>query len=278
MEPSLDQVRGAKFRDPTEAWHDYVYGVIKLMIWHVWALHHDSDNRASVQENLDKRVDIMRKTVLFDGRHPAVGLNPPIPEWDELKTELASRITRVGRSEETQDLEDRCWELLWPLIEPTMHRAPKQLEDVKVRPYRCWSYDLKEKWPWRVGLHFANAYQPQSPFRHGRGDLLDSLRRLLEDVRSSHPEVKRVICVSWLNQFEPFQALFPPSWKASFVPIYDSWATYGWWGQYMTHEGGFHQRNGHLFRLHRHHPYTSGDSQCGIDEALDHLQSLAETN
>lgn len=262
------------FRDPTEAWHDYVRGVVKLMVWHVWDLHHDSDDTASVQENLDRRVDIMRKTTLYDGRHPALGLDPPIREWDDLRAELDSKITSVGPSDSSQDLEDGCWELLWPLVESTIQKAPVQLEAVRVRPYSCWNYELSEKRPQRVGLHFANAYQPESPFRDRRADLIDSLRALLECVRNSHPDVDRVVCGSWLNQFAPFQALFPPPWTASFVPVYDYWGTYGWWGQYMRHDGGFHQHNGNLLRLHRHHPYSSGDSECEIQEAIDHLRHL----
>lgn len=105
--------------DPAEAWYDYVEGVVKLMIWHVWDLHHDSDDQASLHDNLDRRIDIMRKTTLFDDRHPAMGLNPPIPEWDDLKTELADRIARVGPSDETAGLAKHydTWKARWTGID-----------------------------------------------------------------------------------------------------------------------------------------------------------------
>ena len=261
------------FRDPTEAWYDYVSGVVKLMIWHVWDLHHDSGDRSPVADNLDKRVDIMRKTILFDGRHPATGLNPPIHQWDELKAELAKRIAAVGPAQDAETLEDACWELLWPFVEPTLEEAPKKLQDIQEQPYSCWSYQLHDKAPERVSLHFSNAYQPESPFKSRRGDLISSLRQLLLHVRAAYPDVNRVQCGSWLNQFEPFLAVFPSSWAESFEPVYDYWATYGWWGQYMTSAGGYHQRNGNLFRARRVHPYTAGNSECGLDEAMDRLQA-----
>ena len=47
--------------DPVKAWRDCVEGVVRLKIWHVWDLHRDKEDQASIQENLDRRVDIMRK-------------------------------------------------------------------------------------------------------------------------------------------------------------------------------------------------------------------------
>lgn len=72
------------------------------MIWYVWHLS-KFGNPQPIPELLETYVDIMRKTSLFDGRHPApsgndgpVGLDPPIPQWDALKAELSMRIAAHG--------------------------------------------------------------------------------------------------------------------------------------------------------------------------------------
>ena len=67
--------------DQLTAHRDYTTRVVRLMIWHAWDLSR-RDTPVPIAEALDKNVDIMRKTTLFDGRHPADGLEPPVPEWD----------------------------------------------------------------------------------------------------------------------------------------------------------------------------------------------------
>lgn len=261
--------------DPVKAWQDYVDGAVRLMIWHVWDLHRDPGDRASIQDNLDRRVDIMRKTRLFDGRHPAVGLDPPIHAWDELKDALAALIVQAEAAQTSAALEDAGWDLLWPFIEPALEDYRSRLAKVKARPYKCWEPEVLAGPPKRLNLHFANAYQPLSPFGPAcRHDLISTLKRLVTDVLNEHPDIEVVICSSWLNQFEPFQTLFPQSWTQSFTPVYDFWPTYGWWGQYMTHEGRFHRRNGQRFRDLGRHPFTGGDSSCGVQELLVHLDGL----
>jgi hypothetical protein len=257
--------------DPVEAWRDYVEGVVRLKFWHVWDLHRDKHDRFSIQQNLDRRVDILRKTTLFDGRHPALGLDPPIHAWNDLKDELAALITLAGSAQVSDDLEDECWDLLRPSIEPALEEYRERLDKVKARPYKCWESEVIHDAPKRINLHFANAYQPRSPFSHCRDDLIDTLKRMLDDALREHQDVEVVVCSSWLNEFRPFQMLFPESWTKSFEPVYDYWPTYGWWGQYMTHEGRFHRDNGRRFREMRRHPLTAGEASCGVQELLDHL-------
>ena len=243
------------------------------MIWHVWDLHNDTADTCSVTDNLDRRVDIMRKTTLFDGRHPATGIDPPIREWDLLKDELANRIVDSGPASDTERLEDACWEILSPvLLQPA--NAESRLAALQERPYSCWVYKTSDASPQLVDLHFDNAYQPESPFKTRRTDLIESLHRLLTDVQVANPAASQITCGSWLNQFAPFQSIFPQSWAESFVPVYDYWGTYGWWGQYMTSSGGYHEHNGDSFRANRQHPYIAGSAGCGLDEAMAHLRTL----
>ena len=120
--------------DALAAYRDYMTRVVRLMIWHVWNLSR-RDNPVPTLVALDRNVDIMRKTTLFDGRHPATGLNPPIPEWDALKEKLASLIA-VHDAPDTESLEDACWNLLEPYITPKLVKV----SDFR-HPYGCWGYN-----------------------------------------------------------------------------------------------------------------------------------------
>ena len=68
-----------------EACRNYHEGVIRLMIWNVWHLANRTDPPVDVTVALDRRIDICRKTTVYDGRHPAVGLDPPNEAWSELR-------------------------------------------------------------------------------------------------------------------------------------------------------------------------------------------------
>jgi hypothetical protein len=237
------------------------------MIWHVWNLSM-RDNPVPIMEALDKNVDIMRKTTLFDGRHPADGLNPPIPEWNALKAELASCIA-AHDDIDTEPLEDACWTILEPYIAPRLNKAPKNKH-----PYGCWDYDVPDSKPHAIDIHFVNVYQPDSPFKAHKQDLIATLLQLIEEAVSVHPAVTTIQCESWLNQFELFAALFPPAWRASFVPIFNYLATNGWWGQYMDERGAFHEKRGREFRRTGTHPYSAGLCECDIRQVVDYLHGL----
>jgi hypothetical protein len=250
---------------PEDASSNYVRGVIKLMIWHVWDLHHKIGE--PIEALLDHRVDIVRKTTLCDGNGPTHG-------WAAARHELAEMISGVGSSEETHPLEEQCLVFLWPFIRPKLALKAGELASMQIRPFYCWRAEPFRAKPGRIALHFANGYQPESPFRDRGADLITSLRELMRHLAHSESQSDRILCGSWLNQYPPFQQLFPSSWSGSFVPVYDFWNTSGWWGQYMTHRGDFNERNAALFRQRHRHPYMCGYSECRIDEVLEHLLAL----
>jgi len=235
------------------------------MIWHVWNLSR-CENRVPIVEALDRNVDIMRETPLYDGRHPAEGLDPPIPEWDALKAELASRIAAHGHAD-TEPLEEACWALLEPYIIPNL-----KVPDNRGRPYGCWEYDVPSNKIHTIDLHFRNAYRPDSPFGEHWEDLIATLQRLIEDAVVAHPAIKTIQCDSWLNQFEPFAALFPPLWRTSFVPVFDYPWSNGWWGQYMDERGAFHEKRAQQFRRTGAHPYSAGLCECAIEDVVKYLR------
>src|SRR5436190_11592918 len=165
-----------------DASSNYVRGVIKLMIWHVWDLHHESGE--PIEALLDHRVDIVRKTTLCDGNGPTQG-------WVEARHELAEMISRVGFSGETHRLEEQCLMFLWPFVRPNLALKAGGLASIQMRPFHCWRAEPFRAKPGRIALHFANGYQPESPFRDRSADLITSLRELMRHLARSESQSDR---------------------------------------------------------------------------------------
>lgn len=261
--------------DPLTAHADYVEGALKLSICYARELTCRRDPLVPMDEALEQRTDILRKTIHFDGRHPAYGLDPRNAAWDDLKAQLADRICAHAAAADTDALEAECWAILQPLTEPKIREHCEQALQADHAPYFCWRFDIRDNAPDTINLHVSNAYQPESPFAaEHRPHLVQTLLQLLHDAQAAHPTASQLRCGSWLNQLPPFLTLFPPSWRASFAVGDYSSGTFGHWGQYMDHRGAFHQRNGAALRRTGLHPYASGSCHCEIAAAIRHLQDL----
>jgi hypothetical protein len=259
-----------------EAFTDFTTGSLRLMVWYARELVDHREPGVSVHEALDKRVDILRKTTLYDGRHPAMGLDPPNAEWEKLKGHLASILGSRSEDEDTSALEDSCLSSIWPLVKPKLRDAYVRSREFTAGPFGCWRFAYKDEPDPAIDLHFANAFSPESPFTpENRSLVVDSLRDLLDQACRQHPEARSVQCGSWLNRFPPFLTLFPPRWAKTFSEWEYSSGTAGHWGQYMDRRGAFHQRNGEALRRTGCHPYACGPCHCSMREAREHLAQQA---
>lgn len=162
-----------------EAYRDFVVNSLKLMVWYVKHLVSREEHRISLSEAFDMRVDILRHTMLYDGRQPASVLDPPNAEWENLKSQLGERIVNIADPDE---LETECWELLEPLVAPILGTRYKRSQDYTDGPFQCWRFYFLPKHHFLpnltdcVDIHFANACQPESPFApHLRERLVASL-------------------------------------------------------------------------------------------------------
>ena len=107
-----------------EAFADFTASSVRLMVWYARQLIYHRVPAGSLDEALDTRVDILRKTRLYDGRRPAMGLDPPNAEWEQLKERLASELKTHSEDEDTRMLEDGCLSIVWPLVEPRSANRP----------------------------------------------------------------------------------------------------------------------------------------------------------
>jgi len=250
-----------------------------LMIWYVWKLAFHREPPTPISEALDQRVDILRKTMLYDGRHPALGLNPPNEKWDNLKSDLEATFYSHATATNTDALEGKCWEILAPLILPNLREKFQNIRQVIESPYSCWRYSFLSKHGLKpelincIDIHFYNAFSPESPFKPPQlHQVTQDLLRVLEDAKKAHTTAKKVVCGSWLNQLPPFLKFFPSTWTESFEAWEFSSGTAGHWGQYMDRRGAFHRHNASKFRDLGKHPYTFGICHCDIDNAIHYVR------
>ena len=92
-----------------------------------------------------------------------------------------------------------------------------------------------------VDLHFVNRLEPASPFERP-GDRREDLRRIIRDIEGRGLKPAEVRFDTWMNSLKPIADLFPASHAASLKACEEFPKGYGWWGQFITKEGGIHSR------------------------------------
>ncbi|MGH8521386.1 MAG: hypothetical protein ACREU9_08225 [Gammaproteobacteria bacterium] len=278
----------------------FVRKFVPLSLWYVRRqLARGLCRESDLPKVLTSRVDLYRLTSLYDGTHdPASGWRDP--QWTSLADQLSAMI-RQSPAGDTEGLESRGLELLWPLLEK---RLPKDVGVPPERPFGCWNYQMAWKgtgdrpgmfgkllnfphvvaWaraklglpmaPRReVALHFDNVLKPRSPF-DDLASLAGSLRRLVADCRAKHPAAEVLWFHSWLNGHPDCRRLFPPGFAGTAinrgVTHYQTW-----WGQFMTKTGDFNDEIARRFRkADGEFPYPGVLCHGRIDEIDAHLAAL----
>lgn len=245
----------------------------RLGVWYVWTLLARGEVRsAELPAVLCQRVDLYRLTDLWDGvKDSDDGSGNAL--WMEHATQIAGwvRETAIG---ETEGLEERVLALLEPALE---RRLPKDIGPPPERPYGCWTYNLG--WPGLadgpgllgrlsnpahrsamlrrcVGLraapsrdgvlHIMNVEVPKSPF-DDMGRLAESLRALIAEVRTEHPQVRELWCNTWLNEHPSFHELMPEAWFRN-ATVSPPGHYRNWWGQFARRDGDFNEATAKKFR------------------------------
>lgn len=245
---------------------------VKLKIWYI---HHLlQTERRPFEELIAGRVDIYRRTYLWDGEHhPARG--HPDPEWNVLVDRLQGLFHRHRDDETTAELENAAYALLLPAMERrlagerTGNLWKEAGQEIPPTPYGSFSRDYAED---RVHLHFTNVLQPRSPF-WDMPALTRLLLKLLDDLEHDRSDIRLVQCGSWINNFPPFRSLFPPEWIENARVSKPSY-TYGTWGQFMSHTGDFHYPNAARFRATGALPYPSLVCSADRSSVRAHVEKL----
>ena len=154
---------------------------VKLKVWYVHRLL--QTEQRPFEELITTRVDIYRRTHLWDGKHhPAQG--HPDPEWNVLVDQLKELFHHHRADATTEALEEAAYALLFPTMEERLAGERKGNlwegagQIIPPTPYGCFSRDYAED---VVHIHFTNVLQPRSPFRDMPA-LTRSLLKLLDDL------------------------------------------------------------------------------------------------
>lgn len=249
---------------------EFVRGVTALKLWHAWRLQREEGS--DFETVFAKRVKIQAMTVFAPD--PASDKAEDAEGWERVLSEL--RGLYEGRRADTTSasIEAEGLELLSPYLEPCLARdvavAIKWLEDA----VGCFRYEYHTFYPEPDGddyltLHFRNAYQPDSPFKH-IPEMVESLREIGKRAAVERPDVTWVQCATWVNSVPAYAGLFPQSWTDTSLPGKPGNHT-GWWGQFMDRRGGFHAKNAQQFRDTGKFPYQHRMCRCTVTEFNDHL-------
>jgi hypothetical protein len=242
----------------------YVKGFTRLSLWYVWRVARTGAEPFA--DVVNKRVNIYRNTSFYDGKHHPSRDNVG-SEWAAEVDRLAAMYSMYKEDTATDGFEEDGLNLLWPWLEARLKKGGDG--PAGDRPYECWSCDYTGSG--RLNIHIDNVYQPESPLSEMFTPFAASLIRMLLDSLARRPEITRVRCSSWMNSTPRFRSLFPPRWVESEVLNPHIGFTMGHWGQFMDRRGDFHVKNGERFRAAGTLPYAASSCECGINEALDHL-------
>ena len=254
---------------------DYVTKVSRLSLWFAW---NRSDNPDELIRILSSQTPLYRLTEFWDGKaHPS---QSDFPWSSSPYTALTDRLRSLREDSgiTTERFEEVGFELFLPHLEPRLEQdirawpwipagfityvlPPDQLSGI----FACEHYDDT------LEIHIANGCMPESPFEdmHTRAqDLMD----LIDGASGRDPDLRHIGCNSWLNEFPPFLKLFPPEYpRDGIAPLGYS---FNWWGQMLTREGRFHERNGQHLREAGDFPYSSRDGKCEISALREHLTAF----
>ncbi|OGV56137.1 MAG: hypothetical protein A2X49_14620 [Lentisphaerae bacterium GWF2_52_8] len=256
----------------TEAeYQDYIHKLVRLKLWFVWdwLQKHPDESISSVLRN---RVDIFRKTEYYDPVHMN-GDSPDfsIPGWLEIEDSL-KEIWESRRNDPGSDgFEEEAFLILRQQLDSYTRSS---YEKSLVPPaMKCGSLTYNSPAadaPDVIAVHIANALQPASIFDDPLY-LPHCLRELMEQS-SAEFGVSKLHCGSWLNSHPRWLALFPQEWTDLRGPEDHSvqWH-FGFWGQFITAKGTFHERNASKFRSSGEMPFPYRTADCSFDALQKHL-------
>jgi hypothetical protein len=244
----------------------YVSQVVPLILEHVWA--------SGMQKKSDCREELMNngwlgRLVTLDRRVLDRLRQEELAEWPRLRDYLVRSMKACARKEQVPGMITDCMRALMPVLEKRF----RQNHSFEKKPFHCWWFTIHDD-DTHLALHLINAYQPESPFNH-LAHFTATMLQAVEHAFSEYPAITVVSCGSWLNQFPRFQKLWPESFKnAQKVLNEEGGFGPGAWGQYMTADGGFNERNADILRNRMKHPFALTEGRCPVEEVRLHLRNL----
>ena len=144
------------------------------------------------------------------------------------------------------------WLRAYPVFEASLANRPDY--------FGCFRYEFHPG-DRSINLHFQNTEQPRSPLEHLDKRRQD-LRRIVADVEAQQLQPDCVRFDTWMNNLKPIQALFPESFLKSLTPAEEFPKGQGWWGQFVTRDGGLNARRAEVLLSQGRFEFARQMGQC----------------
>jgi hypothetical protein len=276
----VDHGEWTKMKYDMEKREDFALKVVGLALWHA---ANTSDSPDEFINTVSKRTPIYRLTDFWDAVTVpwSSGFDAEANGWsvisENLKTiyknascpgEVENEGLKLLRPHLESRVVDDCARFPWLPCGYVPYKLPNE------NVFGIFAYEVPDDEGDIVDYHIANSLMPDSPFR----DMNARKCELMEMITSIKQRTKaiRLACESWLNAFPPFLKLFPDSYPEKNAAPPALSPGYNWWGQFMSRDGGFNEKNGQVLRSTGKFPFVPCRGECGIDELLEHLYLLQE--
>jgi len=260
-------VRLAKTLVEHREYLDKIVG-LKLHFLHRWLSAHPKEGFV---EALRNRVDIYRKTDANPGPAVPDSIDWSAPAWRTLEEGLAALYERSGT--DTDRFESAGLGFLKATLDA---RAPRDFADpTLLAPYDCGSlrHEPKQERPGVVGFHIANALAPASLFDDPA--YLPACFIVLIDQVEFRLGGVALTTDTWLNDAPRWQALFPQEWAHNLSERATDVAWhYGFWGQFITARGTFHEEAGRYLRIQGRFRYYPRTSWAPLEVLRNHFREV----
>ena len=254
---------------------DFVLRVSELGLSHAAGIAVSADEFVDI---LAKRTAIYRLTDFWDGvtAPSSADFAAAVGGWGEIlkklralyDTAIFSELQKKGLRILRPHLESRidldCARFPWTPCGYVPYELPNE------NVFGIFAYEPPLDGGDLVSFHIANSCMPESPFKD-----MDARKRELSEMILSikrRTEATRLGCESWLNSFPPFLKLFPDAYPLENTEPPELSPGYGWWGQFMSRDGAFNERNAKILRSTGKFPFIPRKGECALDELLEHLE------
>lgn len=249
--------------------HELTEGICRLGVHYLHRRVRMGATPDEVERLVETHTNIYEYTTcsIASGRYPWED-GPAVEGWSELVNGLSARVCDHAGDPSSVEAEDECLDFLAPYIFPEQEppRPPSPEPQIPVIRAGCWRVGVVSDT--EIDLHFWNAHRPDSPFDH-LDELTADLKAVVVAGTEANPSVGTVSCTTWLNSTRRFPTVFPQSYAGTIEVIDEPTRRgLGWWGQYVTREGGFNRHTAARFRETGEHPYPMARGWCRPDEIL----------
>jgi len=189
---------------------------------------------------------------------PGVRMDLDEIPWREILAQSWNDLNRYNLADEQEEFIGAMWKIFgerWLAAYP-----PFEKNNIAQNWFGCFRYHYDDATK-QADFHFYNADEPDSPFEDME-KRRDDLLRIIKDIDSKKIKPESVRFDSWMNNLKPIVDLFPESLKKSLKPTEEFPKGYGWWGQFITKDGGIHPRRAELMKQEGRFEYKRLMGSC----------------